>query len=44
MKTEAGGRPDTGDNGYGFDLTMMFGSAAALIAMLAGRRRKREQE
>ena len=39
----ADGHPKTGDNGYGFDLTMLFGSAAALIAMLAGRRR-REQE
>ena len=37
------GHPKTGDNGYGFDLTMLFGSAAALVAMLAGRRR-REQE
>ena len=35
--------PNTGDNGFGFDLTMMFGSAAAFLAMLFGRRR-REQE
>ena len=35
--------PNTGDNGFGFDLTMMFGSAAAFLAMLFGRRRK-EQE
>ena len=37
-------KPNTGDRGYGFDLTMFFGSAAAFLAMLAGRRRKREQE
>jgi hypothetical protein len=43
VKTAKSGRPDTGDNGYGFDLTMMFGSAAAFLAMLFGRRR-REQE
>ena len=35
--------PNTGDNGFGFDMTMMFGSAAAFLAMLFGRRR-REQE
>ena len=38
-----GGEPNTGDNGFGFDMTMMFGSAAAFLAMLFGRRR-REQE
>ena len=44
QKPKSGNGPNTGDNGYGFDLTMMLGSAAAFLAMLTGTRRKREQE
>ena len=39
----SGKGPKTGDDGFGYDLTIFFGSAAALIAMLAGRRRKEEE-
>ncbi len=37
-------KPDTGDKGFGFELTLFFGSAAAFLAMLAVRRRKKAQE
>lgn len=37
-----GKRPDTGDRGIDLYLTMMLGSAAALLAVLADRRRRKE--
>ncbi len=39
-----GKRPDTGDRGMDLYLTMMLGSAAALLAVLAGRIRRKEQK
>ena len=43
-KSKKKNKPDTGDRGYGIDLTMFLISAAALSAMFAGRRREKRQK